>query len=113
MSMNPDKIDLDTLFDVEAYWQAGGMPWTIFAYPRELADENGWPPDQQVIEIFALLQQRGLRFGVWERSINDTIYFAVSKEEIQHSKDLIAELEVQGIVAPNFLSQRCEELFSR
>ncbi len=62
-------VDFGKLFDADAYWRAGHCPWTFFAYPTSLADEQGLPPDVDAKGLLADLQRRGLQVGIWTNGI--------------------------------------------
>jgi hypothetical protein len=109
-----DHIELNGLFDADAYWRSGGTPWTFFAYPRVLADEHDLPPDDEVKQLFAELLHRGLQVGIWADSFReDTIYLACPKEEIARLHEILEEFNRSGLTDKDFWYRRCEELFAR
>lgn len=101
-------------FDADKYFQSGHCPWTFFAYPTSLANEVGFPPDDEANQLFIELQQRGLRVGVWVNGIAEhTSYFACPKEEISRLHVTITELGTSGTIEKNFLSKHSDRLFGR
>lgn len=111
--MNRDSIQLDRLFDANDYWRSGNCPWTFFAYPTSLADENGLPPDNEACRLLADLQTRGIPVGIWVSGVDgDTTFFACRKEDIQRLHEAIQELEDTGVIAIGFCNERTERLFA-
>ena len=111
--MTDSTVNLKSLFDAKAYWHSGQCPWTIFAYPTCLADENGLPADAEAQRFLAEIQRRGIQVGIWVNGIaEDTSYFAVPKEDIQRVHFAIQELEEAGVFEPNFCGKRSDHLLS-
>ena len=112
--MQPQGLDIDKLFDANAYWLSGTCPWTFFAYPNELRDELGLPPDDDAKRLLVELGCRGIRAGIWSNSpMDDTTYFACPKEDIARLNEALAELENNGDFEVGFCGKRTEELFDR
>jgi len=106
-------VDVDKLFDADAYWRAGNCPWTFFAFPTSLADEHGLPPDVDARRLLAELQSRGIQVGIWANAIaENTTYFACPKEDIQRVDNAVTELEEHGEFENGFCAKRSEHLFS-
>ncbi len=109
--MNPDLIKFDLLFDADEYLRSGFCPWTFFAYPTSVADEQGLPPDKDACVFLARVQARGISVAIWVNGIaQDTTYFACRKDDIQKLNDLIQELEDTGDIEKGFCNQRTERL---
>jgi hypothetical protein len=90
-------INIDDLWNADAYRLAGDCPWTIFAYPASLADAQRLPRDEDAKRFLAELHGRGLRVGIWVHpGTADTIYFACPYEERERVHNAIEELERQG-----------------
>ena len=107
-------MNVANYFDADEYFRSGNCPWTFFAYPTNLADEVGFPPDAAARELFVELQKRGLRVGVWVNGIaENTTYFACPKEEIRRLWDTITELEKRGAIEKDFLSKHSDQLFAK
>ncbi|MBC7821631.1 MAG: hypothetical protein IAG10_32495 [Planctomycetaceae bacterium] len=107
------SIDVDKLFDADAYWRAGDCPWTFFAFPTSLADEHGLPLDDDAKRLLAELQCRGIQVGIWADAIaENTTYFACPKEDIQRVNAAVAELEEQSVIEKGFCAKHSEHLFS-
>lgn len=106
-------INTDSLWDADRYWRSGKMPWTIFAYPANLADGRRLPPDDQAIKYLATLQQHGIRVGIWAHPDQpQTIYFACPYEDRFAVDEVVKELEQLPGFGPDFLSRSCEKLFA-
>ncbi len=100
-------------FDPAAYYKAGHMPWTFFAYPRSLADKDGMPPDNDAKRLLNILRCRGLEVGVWvETPVPGTSYFACPKDEIERLHRTLTALEAEGQFEQGFCSKRTDYLFS-
>ena len=113
LTMNPTPIRFDLLFDADEYHRSGFCPWTFFAYPTSMADEQALPPDNDACEFLARLQEYGIDVAIWVNAIApDTTYFACRKEDIQRLHDAIQELEVSGAIAKGFCNERTERLFA-
>ena len=107
------RVDVDSLFDANALHSGGECPWTIFAYPTNIARPNGLPPDDDVQMLLAELQNRGIRLAVWANGIeNNTSYIACRHEDRLRIDHAITDLEVQGIIEKGFLADRSERLFA-
>ena len=100
-------------FDLDAYWQAGSVPWTVFAYPASLVDADGLPLDDEAKRYLQELRSRGCRVNVWQHpEIQGTIYFACPYEDRDTVHAEIEGLERQGVFPVDFASTRCEALFA-
>jgi len=111
--VNPIPIRFDLLFDADEYHRAGFSPWTFFAYPTNLAVERGLPPDSEVCQFVAGLQERGIEVAIWVNGIgNDTTYFACRAEDRQRLHATIQELEDSRLIEKGFLHNRSERLFA-
>jgi hypothetical protein len=112
--MNADSIRFDMLFDADEYCRSGRCPWTFFAYPTTLANDQGLPPDHEACELLAQLQQHGIDVAIWVNGIaNDTTYFACRKEDMYRLNDVLQELETRGIIDKDFCLARTERLFAQ
>src|SRR3954447_10021263 len=99
----------DNSFDADAYWRAGNMPWTFFAFPRVFADEAGLPPDDNAKRLLVALQSRGIPVGTWFNApVEDTVYFACPKDAIESLNDALNALEEQGEFEKGFCITRTE-----
>lgn len=111
--MDSHVFDLTKLFDADSYYRSGKCPWTFFAYPTTLADSRGLPPDEDVRQLLGELQFRGITIGVWMDPVaNGTTYLACPKHEREQLGLVLRALEQQGLMENEFLTQRCERLFS-
>ena len=107
------SINFNDLFDADTLLLAGESPWTIFAYPTSLADSDGLPPDADAIMLFVELQKRRIPMAIWVNGIaTNTTYFACRFQDRSRVDDTIMDLESQGVLEPNYLSARCNFLFS-
>ena len=101
------------LFDAEALRHSGECPWTIFAYPTNIADSHGLPPDDDAQMLLAELQRRGIPMAIWVNGITkNTTYFACRFADRSRVNDIIKELENLDKLEEHFLSKRSDFLFS-
>jgi hypothetical protein len=111
--MIPVPIRFDLLFDADEYHRSGFCPWTFFAYPTSLADENGLPPDKEACRLLACLQARGIDVALWINGIvADTTYFACRKEDLQRLQNAIRELEDSGDIEKGFCTAGAKRLWA-
>ena len=111
--MREEFVNLDDLFDANAYRGSGGCPWTFFAYPTSVARVDGLPPDDEACKFLGAIQARGIDVAIWVNGIaENTTYFACKREDIQRLNDVLAELENSDRFGDNFSSKRTEELFA-
>jgi hypothetical protein len=114
-SGNPaPAIDVSELWDIDAHQREGGKcPWTFFAYPKALADEQRLPRDNDAVRYLLALQRAGVRVGIQQhpRMPND-IYFACPFEEMQSLIAAIDELERAGTFPRGFGTKRTDYLYS-
>jgi hypothetical protein len=104
-------LDLTQLWNAEAYWNSGRCPWTIFAYPALLADQQLLPRDEESVRYLRALVAAGAQVGIWRCSANDTVYFACSFEEKERVASIVNELEREGAFPKHFARDHCEHLF--
>ena len=106
-------MNADRHFDADAYYRAGNVPWTFFAFPRVLADDSGFPPDDDAKRLFVSLQRRGIPVSTWANSpTQDTVYFACPKDAIGPLHEALIAMEKHGEFEVGFCSKRTEYLFS-
>ena len=106
-------MNANTHFDADAYWRAGNCPWTFFAFPRALADNDGLPPDDDAKRLLAALQRRGIPVAPWLNApVEDTAYFACPTEAILCLNEALETLEATGEFEKGFCAKRTELLFS-
>lgn len=106
-------VNVDDLFDADAYWRSGKCPYTIFAYPASLADAQRLPLDEVARHFLAKLQGLEIRVGIWAiPDVANTIYFACPYEDRERIHAAIKELERQSPFGPGFCATRSEYLFS-
>jgi hypothetical protein len=107
------RVDVDALFDATALNRSGECPWTIFAYPTDIARPNGLPPDHDVQMFLAELQKRGIPMAIWVDGIEEnTTYLACRYEDRVRIEQAITDLENQGILERNFLADHSAQLFA-
>jgi hypothetical protein len=100
-------------FDGDAYWGAGKCPWTLFAFPRVLADNAALPPDDDAKRLLAALQGRRIPVGTWVNTpVEDTAYVACPKVAIESLNDAQSALEEQGEFEKGFCTKRTECLLT-
>ena len=108
-----DSVNLEQLVDADALHRSGECPWTIFAYPTNIADSRGLPPDSGAQRLLAELQKRGIPMAIWVSEIaKNTTYFACRYADRFRINQTVTELEAHGILEKNFLSKRSDYLFS-
>src|SRR5258707_90293 len=106
-------MQIDMLFDADAYWRGGNCLWTFFAFPRVFADEAVLPPDDNAKRLLAALQSQGIPVGTWVNTpVEATSYFACPKEAIERVCGAVSALEDQGEFEKDFCAKRSEFLFS-
>ena len=102
------------LFDAEEYYRMGNCPWTFFAYPTSLSDDQGLPPDTEACELLSRIQQYGIAVAIWvSQLVEDTTYFACRKDDAQRLNDLLNDFESSGANGFRLLSIRSENLFAQ
>ena len=112
--MNTELNSNKLLFDANEYRRSGGCPWTLFAYPTSLANDQGLPPDEEACQLLGHLRKRGIAVGVWASDFgNDTTYFVCRKEDIYRLNDVLQQLEKEGVIDKDFCVTRSELLFSQ
>lgn len=105
-------INVDDLWNADAYWRSGILPWTIFAYPSGLADSQRLPLDEEARRYLAELLGHGIRVGIWEHpDVADAIYFACPFEDRDRVDLAIMQLERLNRFTPGFAAQHCKYLF--
>jgi hypothetical protein len=105
----------DDFFDPEAYWQSGNVPWSFFAFPTCMADEDGLPPDDDARAFLAMLQSAGIHVGVWANtpSQNGLSLFVCPKDDIELFHRVTEHLQFAGASATAFCIQRSQDLIER
>src|SRR5687767_4414886 len=106
--MDAKALNLTQLWNAEAYWISGRCPWTIFAYPASLADEQLLPRDEESVRYLSALIAAGAQVGIWHFSANQTVYFACPYEEKERVGSIVNELEREGAFPRDFARDRCE-----
>jgi len=104
--MSRKAPDFEHLFDADAYFAAGGMPWSFSGYEQPFADASGRPADPEMLEFLATLQSRGIAFGIWvpPDSAVPHWWLVVAKDAIQNTIKTLQAMEADGTYAPGFLS---------
>ncbi len=108
-------IDRQSLFDADDYYANGHMPWSFLAWPSAMADADGLPHDDEALRFLALLQQRGIPLGVWtlpEEVGHPHTWAVVELDQSGHVADLIASLEREGVIPPNYVNDLTERLMN-
>jgi hypothetical protein len=107
------RINVDDLWNADAYWRSGILPWTIFACPSSLADRQRLPRDHEARRYLAELLGLGVPVGIWEHpDIAGTIYIACPIEDRDRVHTAIEQLERRGTLPPGFASRHCQHLFA-
>ena len=67
--MDAKALNLTQLWNAQDYQNSGRCPWTIFAYPASLADEQLLPRDEESIRYLRALIGAGRRsaFGTFSQ----------------------------------------------
>ena len=100
-------------FDADEYAKSGRCPWTFFAFPRSLANEDGLPRDTDAQRLLAAVQDLGVPAAVWVSSVTPgTVYYACPHECRAALDDAPMSLAAQGRWEPGFLSKWSERLFA-
>ena len=101
------------LFDAEAYATSGVWPWTFFAYPRALADQDGLPRDPDARSLLAAVRDLGIPASAWEHAATPgTVYYACPYESRDALDDALRTLAAQGRWESGFFSRLSERLFA-
>ncbi|MBL8814574.1 MAG: hypothetical protein JNL58_00995 [Planctomyces sp.] len=107
------SVNIGALFDADALHDSGECPWTIFAYPTDIADSRGLAPDDDAQMLLAELQSRGISMSLWVNGITEnTTFFACRYVDRDRVNAIVNELENLGILDENFLSTRSDYVFS-
>ena len=100
-------------FDADAYAKSGRCPWTFFAFPRSLTDEDGLPRDPDARRLLAAVRDLGVPAAIWVNVVTpDTVYYACPYESRDALGDALLTLAAQSRWEPGFLSQLSERLFA-
>jgi hypothetical protein len=111
-NLDAPVLNFAELWDAAAYQRHGGMPWTIFAYPRSQADERRLPRDEASVRFLAALHTVGLQVGVWDEPQLPHVYYACPGEERELVDNAIRGLEQKGFIPKDIASDRTEYLIS-
>lgn len=93
------------------------MPWSFFAHPPEIADEDLPPRDPEALRVIEPFQREAVPFGLWKPPgiAAPTVWVATRDwEESQLARDAIDRLEaIGGLPAPatQLLGDLAERLF--
>jgi len=99
-------------FDPEAYAKSGRCPWTFFAFPRSLADQDGLPRDPDARGLLAAVRDLGVPVAVWANAATpSTVYYACPYESRDALDDALVTLAAQGRWESGSVSQLSERLF--
>lgn len=99
-------------FDPEAYAKSGRCPWTFFAFPRSLADQDGLPRDPDARGLLGAVRDLGVPAAVWVNAATpSTVYYACPYESRDALDDALVTLAAQGSWESGSLSQLSERLF--
>ena len=109
--MDTKPLNLTQLWNAEAYRNSGRCPWTIFAYPTSLADEQLLPRDEESVRYLRALIAAGAQVGIWHFPAIQTIYFACPYEEKERAGSIVNELEREGAFTKGFARDHSERLF--
>jgi hypothetical protein len=100
-------------FDADAYAESGRCPWTFFAFPRSLADQDGLPRDPDARSLLAAIRDLGVPASAWVNAATPgTIYYACPYESRDALDDALLTLAAKGRWGAGSLSQLSERLFA-
>lgn len=89
------------------------LPWTIFAYPMQFADDRLCPTDSESKRFLETLRWLGSPVRAWKHpDIAGTVYVVCAYESRQAVEADIHGLERAGWFPENFVSRHSEYLFS-
>ncbi len=99
-------------FDADAYATSGRCPWTFFAFPRSLADQDGLPRDPDARGLLAAVRDLGVPAAVWVSAATPgTVYYACPYESRDALDNALLTLAKQGRWESGSVSQLSERLF--
>ena len=100
-------------FDADAYATSGRWPWTFFAFPRSLADQDGLPRDPDARSLLAAVRDLGIPAAAWVHAATPgTVYYACPYEFRDALDEALLTLATRGRWESGFLSQLSERLFA-
>ncbi|MFN4907145.1 MAG: hypothetical protein ACOVQH_10105 [Burkholderiaceae bacterium] len=100
-------------FDADAYAASGHCPWTFFAFPRSLADQDGLPRNPDARSLLAAIRDLGIPASAWVNAISpSTNFYACPYESRDALADALLTLAAQGRWGVGSLSQLSEQLFA-
>ena len=99
-------------FDPDAYAKSGRCPWTFFAFPRSLADEDGLPCDPDARSLLEAVRDLGIPASSWVSALTpNTVYYACPYESRKALDDALLTLATHGCLGSSSISQLSERLF--
>jgi len=104
----------ERLFDADAYYASGGMPWSFCAYSNRFADALGHPTDPELLAFLALIQSRGVVFGFWRipgDAAGDWLV-VVPKDEIQRTMTTLLAMRAEGTIPKSYPTALADRLCS-
>lgn len=107
------EIDRTTLFDADALYRAGRIPWSFLAYPSEIADADGLPVNDEAIAFLAARQRRGVPFGAWRLppgSSHAHTWVVVRHEDSPLVLEAMAALQAEGTIDKGHIRRLTERL---
>ncbi|MFG0252574.1 MAG: hypothetical protein ACF8NJ_06855 [Phycisphaerales bacterium JB038] len=109
-------MDRSTLFDADAYFRSGRMPWSFLAWPSEIDDSDGLPKDEETLRFLDLLQQSGVPLSTWrlpdEVGVPHT-WAVVRSEDSKLIVDALAALEESGAIPADYLNALTNRLMEK
>ena len=106
------KVMAPVHFDPEAYAKSDRCPWTFFAFPRSLADQDGLPRDPDARGLLGAVRDLGVPAAVWVNAATpSTVYYACPYESRDALDDALVTLAAQGSWESGSISQLSERLF--
>ncbi|MFM2096835.1 MAG: hypothetical protein RIS70_3959 [Planctomycetota bacterium] len=100
-------------FDADAYAASGRCPWTFFAFPRSLADQDGLPRDPDARSLLAAIRDLGVPASAWVNAATPgTVYYACPYESRDALDDALLTLAARWRWGAGSLSQLSERLFA-
>ena len=109
------EIDRTILFDADAFYRGGRLPWSFLAYPTAIADSDGLPVDKEALGFLVAMQRRGVPLGTWTLppdAAHSHTWAVVRREDSSSVFAAMKALEAEGTIGKGYINRLTERLMS-